>query len=173
MLTFSQAIEKSSKYNKRHALLGNGFSISCRPDIFVYEKLFERADFSKLSPSAKLAFEALGTQDFEKVIKILRDASKVLKAYKGAKKSLIKQLKKDADGLREVLVHAIASSHPEWPGDILVPYFSISVKKTRNWGRAHGLRVSRIGIFIGRINVGVLYLQPFLTASVEIKSKMQ
>jgi len=70
MLKFEQAIDDARKYNKRHALLGNGFSISCRPDIFVYGKLFERADFSKLSESARLAFDALGTQDFEKVIKV-------------------------------------------------------------------------------------------------------
>ncbi|MCG8671531.1 MAG: DUF4917 family protein [Pseudomonadales bacterium] len=118
MLTFTQAIDQSQKYTKRHALLGNGFSISCRPDIFVYGKLFERADFSDLSPSAKLAFEALDTQDFEKVIKVLRDASAVLTAYKGSPTTLIQQLQKDADGLREVLVQAIASSHPEWPGEI-------------------------------------------------------
>ncbi|PCI22596.1 MAG: DUF4917 domain-containing protein [Piscirickettsiaceae bacterium] len=118
MLTFLQAINDSEKYLQRHALLGNGFSISCRPDIFVYGKLFERADFSDLSSSAKLAFEALGTQDFEKVIKVLRDASVVLTAYKGSLNSLIQQLKEDADGLREVLVQAIASSHPEWPGEI-------------------------------------------------------
>ena len=118
MLTFQQAIDEAQQYNKRHALLGNGFSISCRSDIFVYGKLFERADFSDLSPSAKLAFEALGTQDFEKVIKVLRDASAVLIAYKGTKTKLIQQLQEDADGLREVLVQAIASSHPDWPGDI-------------------------------------------------------
>lgn len=118
MLTFKQAMDQAQSYNKRHALLGNGFSISCRPDIFVYGKLFEQADFSKLSPSAKSAFEALNTQDFEKVIKVLRDASAVLNVYSGVKTSLIEQLKKDADGLREVLVQAIASSHPEWPGEI-------------------------------------------------------
>lgn len=118
MLTFNQAIDQAKTYNKRHALLGNGFSISCRPDIFVYEKLFERADFSDLSPSAKLAFDALGTQDFEKVIKVLRDASAVLTAYEGAETKLIQQLREDADGLREVLVQAIASSHPDWPGEI-------------------------------------------------------
>lgn len=118
MLTFQQAIDEAQQYNKRHALLGNGFSISCRPDIFVYGKLFERADFSALSPSAKLAFDALDTQDFEKVIKVLRDASAVLTAYNGAKTKLIQQLQEDADGLREVLVQAIASSHPDWPGDI-------------------------------------------------------
>lgn len=118
MLTFNQAIEQSQKYTKRHALLGNGFSISCRPEIFVYEKLFERADFSNLSPSVKLAFEALDTQDFEKVIKVLRDASIVLTAYEGSSTPLIQQLKEDANGLREVLVQAIASSHPKWPGEI-------------------------------------------------------
>jgi hypothetical protein len=118
MFTFNQAIDDSQKYPQRHALLGNGFSISCRPDIFVYGKLFERADFSDLSPSAKFAFEALGTQDFEKVIRVLRDASAVLAAYRGSPAPLIQQLKEDADGLREVLVQAIASSHPEWPGEI-------------------------------------------------------
>ncbi len=118
MLTFKQAMDEAQKYNKRHALLGNGFSISCRPHIFVYEKLFEKADFSKLSPSAKLAFEALKTQDFEKVIKVLRDVNAVLSAYSGVKTSLIEQLKKDANGLREVLVQAISSSHPECPGEI-------------------------------------------------------
>lgn len=118
MLTFQKAIDEAQQYNKRHALLGNGFSISCRPDIFVYGKLFERADFTDLSSSAKLAFEALDTQDFEKVIRVLRDASAVLTAYKATKTELIQQLKKDADGLREVLVQAVASSHPNWPGEI-------------------------------------------------------
>jgi hypothetical protein len=118
MLTFQQAVDQSEIYNKRHALLGNGFSISCRPDIFVYGKLFERADFTSLSPSAKLVFNALNTQDFERVIKALRDTSKVLQAYKGVNPKLIHSLISDADGLREVLVQAIASSHPGWPGDI-------------------------------------------------------
>ncbi len=118
MITFGQALEESARYNKRHLLLGNGFSISCRPDIFVYGRLFERASFSKLSPSARKAFEALNTQDFEKVIKALRDASALLNAYNGIPQSLIQQLKDDADGLREALVNAIAASHPEWPGEI-------------------------------------------------------
>ncbi len=118
MLSFQQAVDEAKKYNKMHVFLGNGFSISCRPDIFVYGRLFERADFRGLSPSAKLAFEALGTQDFEKVISALRDAGSVLSAYKGVGSGLIRKLQEDANGLREVLVQAIASSHPDWPGDI-------------------------------------------------------
>lgn len=98
-------------------MLGNGFSIACRPEIFLYGKLFEQADFSALSPYVKKAFEMLKTQDFEKVIKVLRDAGLALQAY-GADQKLLDQLAADADGLRELLVQTIAASHPAWPGEI-------------------------------------------------------
>jgi len=116
-MTFTEALEDAQRFKKRHLLLGNGFSIACRPDIFLYGKLYENADFSKLSPTAKYAFEALGTQDFERVIKALRDAQKILSAY-GAPSSFTETLKKDADALRELLVQTIAASHPAWPGEI-------------------------------------------------------
>lgn len=117
-MTFTEAIEKSQGYKKRHLMLGNGFSISCRPDIFVYGKLFEQADFSHLSPSAKKAFDALKTNDFERVIKALRDAREVLACYEGAPREIREAMLQDADGLREVLVHTIASCHPDSPLDI-------------------------------------------------------
>lgn len=79
MMTFQQALKDSVQFNTRHALLGNGFSIACRPDIFLYGKLYERADFSSLSPYTKNAFEALSTQDFERVIKALRDTKEIIK----------------------------------------------------------------------------------------------
>lgn len=103
VLTFTEAILESARYNKRHALLGNGFSIACRPNIFAYGKLYEQADFSKVSSTAKFAFEALGTQDFEKVIKTLRDSAIIVKAY-GGSAALAAQLRSDAAGLR-VLNH--------------------------------------------------------------------
>lgn len=118
LISFRQALEDSKQYSRKHALLGNGFSIACRPDIFVYGKLFEQADFSNLSSSAQNAFEALGTQDFEKVIKAIRDTILVLKAYDGVPSKLISTLQKDAEGLKELLVQTIALSHPEWPGEI-------------------------------------------------------
>lgn len=118
LLSFKQALDDSEKYNKRHVLLGNGFSIACRPDIFVYGKLFDRADFSKLSPSVNKAFNALSTQDFERVIKALRDAKTLLKIYEGVSANTLKTMQMDADGLREVLVQTIADSHPGWPGEI-------------------------------------------------------
>ena len=117
ILTFQEALADSLQYNRRHLLLGNGFSIACRPDIFAYGKLFEQADFSQISPTAKQAFSALDTQDFEKVIKALRDSSAIAEAY-GAPKAFCDQLRSDADGLRELLVQTIASTHPAWPGEL-------------------------------------------------------
>ncbi len=117
LLTFADALQDAQQYNRRHALLGNGFSIACRPNIFTYGKLFEQADFSKISPTAKNAFTALKTQDFERVIKALRDASKIVSAYGGAS-TLAASLNTDADGLRELLIQTIAASHPAWPGDL-------------------------------------------------------
>lgn len=118
ILTFQEALADSQRFKRRHLLLGNGFSIACRPDIFLYGKLFENADFSKLSPTAKFAFNALGTQDFERVIKALRDTRLILQAYGGVPAYLLDSLQGDADGLRELLVQTIANSHPSWPGEI-------------------------------------------------------
>ena len=118
ILTFQQALADSKGVSTCHVLLGNGFSIACRPNVFLYGKLYEQADFSKLSPTAKKAFEALGTQDFERVIKALRDTKQILKAYGGVPQSFLDTLQSDADGLRELLVETIAHSHPAWPGEV-------------------------------------------------------
>jgi len=92
ILTFQEALAESNRFSKCHVLLGNGFSIACRPDIFLYGKLYDQADFSKLSPTAKKAFEALGTQDFERVIKALHDTKAILEAYSGTPQSFLDTL---------------------------------------------------------------------------------
>lgn len=117
VMTFQDAVAASDDYNKRHILLGNGFSIACRPDVFRYDKLFEQADFTRLSPSAKNAFAALGTMDFERVIKALRDTTALANAY-GVSPKIIEQIEQDADGLKELLVETIAKNHPERPSEI-------------------------------------------------------
>lgn len=118
MLTFEEALKDSERFTTRHALLGNGFSIACRPSIFLYGKLYERADFSGLSPYVKKVFKALSTQDFERIIKALRDTREVIRVYRGTDRALIDKLQQDADGLRELLVQTIAACHPAWPGEI-------------------------------------------------------
>jgi len=117
LLTFEDALKLSQNYNKRHLLLGNGFSIACRPNIFVYKKLFEQADFSSLSPNVKKAFDELGTSDFECVIKSLRSTAKVVSAYKKGS-DFAEELLKDAESVKELLVKTIAKSHPNCPTEI-------------------------------------------------------
>lgn len=118
MMTFEEALNDSLVCKKRHLLLGNGFSIACRPDIFIYKRLFEQADFRQLSATVKQTFEALDTQDFEKVIKALRDTRTIAATYGGTPPEVLQAMYEDAVGLRELLVETIANSHPAWPGDI-------------------------------------------------------
>ncbi|MET3075445.1 DUF4917 family protein [Pantoea leporis] len=118
LISFSEALKKSGAQKKRHILLGNGFSIACKPDIFIYGRLFEKARFDKLPPSAKKAFNIMGTEDFEKIIKTLRDSSDVLQAYDGVDQSIVDQLLEDSEALKELLVETLATSHPSHPGEV-------------------------------------------------------
>jgi len=123
VLSFGAALQGAQQLRHRHLLLGNGFSIACRADVFQYGRLFERAEFHRLSPGARRAFETFRTQDFERIIKALRDTRAVLTGYESADDSLMNLIRSDADGLREVLVQTIAASHPARPSDISDPEY--------------------------------------------------
>ncbi|PYS98912.1 MAG: DUF4917 domain-containing protein [Acidobacteria bacterium] len=117
LLTFEDALRQSEHHSRRHLLLGNGFSIACRPNIFIYKRLFEQADFSTLSPHVRLVFESLQTNDFERVIKLLRDFAMIAEVY-GIESAIAQMLRNDSDRLKELLVSTIAKTHPERPSDI-------------------------------------------------------
>lgn len=118
--SFERAMRRANKTGKKpHLLLGNGFSRACRDDIFAYGALFDRADFRKCSPKAQQAFGTLNTSDFEVVMRALRDTAALLELYGGETHAELRaRLLRDAAALREVLVHAIADSHPSQPGEI-------------------------------------------------------
>lgn len=117
LVSFDDAIAESAKFKKRHLLLGNGFSIACRPKIFTYGSLFEQADFSKLPEIPKL-FEALKTTDFERVIKALEEASKTLPVYDPSQSSLAAKMGKDAESLKDLLISTVGNNHPGIPNEI-------------------------------------------------------
>jgi hypothetical protein len=104
--------------DNRHLLLGNGFSIACRPGVFRYDTLFSRADFSKV-PRVLQAFNALKTANFETVIRALRSFALLAPVYSPGDAGAQQQAMSDADALREVLVSAVAGSHPDRPHHIL------------------------------------------------------
>ena len=84
----------------------------------THDALFDRADFNVLSPLARDSFRVLGTTDFEIVMRALRNAARLLTIYAPTHPELAAQMQRDAEGLREVLVQAIAQNHPEFPAAI-------------------------------------------------------
>ncbi len=118
ILSFQQAIERSPDAQNRKVLLGNGFSRACKDDIFSYDALYKKADFEDLSPSAHEAFNALGTTDFEIVIKALRQTALLARVYLQDRPDLFATLVGDAKGLQDVLVSTIAQNHPARPQEI-------------------------------------------------------
>ncbi|MDI1327526.1 MAG: DUF4917 family protein [Brevundimonas sp.] len=117
LLSFEEAIAHSEQYAKRHLLLGNGFSIACRADIFHYGSLFAQADFSAV-PEVIKVFEALGTQDFEIAIRSLENAAQILPAYIDASADPQVLMIAHAAALKEILLQTIAANHPRIPGEI-------------------------------------------------------
>lgn len=117
VLPFDKALKSIGSAKRKHLVLGNGFSIALRPDIFTYGSLYENADFSA-APHVKLLFEALKTQDFEVVIKHLQDSATVVSVYRPNAVRLAKALRADAAAIKDALVAAIAKRHPDRPYDI-------------------------------------------------------
>jgi hypothetical protein len=117
IVAFQSAMNAVASASRRHLLLGNGFSIALKPDIFSYGSLYENADFSK-TPHIPSIFKALGTHDFEIVIRRLQDAATVLEVYEPALIPLAKRLRTDCAAVKGALVSAVAKRHPDRPYDI-------------------------------------------------------
>lgn len=117
ILSFDDAIEESTRFKKRHLLLGNGFSIACRPEIFTYGSLFEQADFASC-PRLPAVFKSVGSTDFEHVIKMLEDSSRVVPVYLKDAVRAAKEMAADAEALKDVLIRTVANNHPNIPNEI-------------------------------------------------------
>jgi hypothetical protein len=117
ILEFGQALRSLGGAKNVHLLLGNGFSIALKPDIFTYGSLYENADFST-APHVPKLFEALGTKDFEVVIRHLQNAAKVVEVYRPELRRLSESLRADAKAIKHALVTAVARRHPDRPFDV-------------------------------------------------------
>jgi len=117
IVSFEVAMAKIQGARHKHLLLGNGFSIALKPDIFSYGSLYENADFTA-APHITELFEALGTNDFEVVIKYLQSAATVVEVYRPRLRRLAAALRHDAEAIKDALVSAVAKRHPDRPYDI-------------------------------------------------------
>lgn len=115
LITFQDAINETEG-KKRHLILGNGFSIACRPDIFRYDTLYNQADFSNCLHVEEV-FQELNTHDFEVVINALERAAQIAPIY-GGEQDLVDQFNEDALSLKHLLVDTVANNHPARPNDI-------------------------------------------------------
>jgi len=116
IMNFDEAICDSVDCQKRNLLLGNGFSIAGVPKKFHYESLFKQADFSSL-PKVEDAFRMLRTQDFEVVIKALKQGSLLMKVYGGGT-SVAQKMKDAAAALKKLLIITVTDNHPGNSGEI-------------------------------------------------------
>lgn len=139
LATFSEAIASVPSDQKKHLLLGNGYSQACRKDIFAYGSLLDKADFSKLSKTAKDAFSALSTTDFEAVIRTLKDAAKLVKLYGSTEKTLLAALTDDAKKLKNLLVETISQHHPADPSNLSDSEFRHGRAFVRNFKNVYTL----------------------------------
>ncbi len=109
--TFAECIENSKE--KRHLILGNGFSMDIFPDIFNYRKLAERITDQDI----KNLFDEFKTSDFEFVMSRLAETLRVLEYY-DKKKDISPTIDADAAKLKKILISVISESHPEFPAKI-------------------------------------------------------
>lgn len=112
IVNFNTALEMTNG-ERRHLLLGNGFSIALFPSIFAYKRLFDNADFTAI-PESRQAFQLLSTTDFEEVIHALKTTAKVLPEFT-RDANLPNTIKTQSNIIKELLIQAIAANHPENP----------------------------------------------------------
>nr|WP_298690181.1 DUF4917 family protein [uncultured Dongia sp.] len=138
VLSFTDALETIQEAQKKHLLLGNGFSIALKPDIFTYGSLLDNADFTAI-PHVPALFEALKTKDFEIVIRHLQDAATVVEIYKPEMLDLAAKLRADAAAVKDALVSAIAIRHPDRPYDIADAQYAACRSFLNNFDRIYTL----------------------------------
>lgn len=130
ILSFEESLANAG--NKRHLMLGNGFSVAIRPDIFRYGSLFEKADFSNF-PEVKQTFHAIGSEDFEEAVQALERAALVLGAFTDDAQPISERMRECAAKIKDVLVQTIAGQHPERPGDITDQQYEACINFLRHF----------------------------------------
>jgi hypothetical protein len=114
MISFQDALD-STEGERRHLLLGNGFSIALFPERFTYKSLLQQAKDEGLfaaTPELEEAFAILNTTDFETVLSALISMRKLIHLYAGDPHANTK-IAEHAEHLKHALVQAIAGKHPE------------------------------------------------------------
>jgi hypothetical protein len=104
-----ESVRKQIGSERSHLLLGNGFSIACDP-VFRYQTLYDVAVAAGLSSKAQAAFERLGTNNFEAVLRLLEDSHWLCRIY-GIEDAKAEDMLRDVEVVKNALVTAVTRSH--------------------------------------------------------------
>lgn len=106
-------IVKSLKEKKRqkHLLLGNGFSMSYDSGIFSYNALSKFLENLENDILQKL-FQIIKTSNFELLMEQLDNVAQIAEVF-GADKTVVQNIRKATETLKENLIDAIKELHPE------------------------------------------------------------
>lgn len=104
-----QALAK--KKRKVHLLLGNGFSMAYDPKIFSYNALYNFVA-ALGDPALTKLFEAIKTKNFELVMGQLEMFVALLDAFE-SKEGLQERVRQASERLKQSLLDAVGSLHPE------------------------------------------------------------
>ncbi|MFW7382400.1 MAG: DUF4917 family protein [Oligoflexus sp.] len=115
MITFEDAFREAESNGQTSLLLGNGFSMALNQSIFSWASILENAN---LSASQKKLFSKFETKDFEFIIKLLNDASKLIDIYVKENFEFCQKIRNDAEEIKRALVNAITKNHYNAPYDI-------------------------------------------------------
>ncbi|MCQ8859273.1 DUF4917 family protein [Plesiomonas shigelloides] len=112
LLTFSEAKEYLSEKDRTvHLLLGNGFSMAYNHIIFSYNALHQFIEQQK-DPLITTLFNIVNTKNFELVMQQLDNLCELINAF-DANNSLLDKVVTARDRLKESLIDAVESLHPE------------------------------------------------------------
>lgn len=141
LLTFDDALAKASDFTdtKPHILLGNGFSIACRPDRFRYDALLDEATFEEASADLGRVFNILGTTDFERVIELLGLSAELADIYETSDGDLSDRLRADAAVVRDALARVLAARHPDVPFDIAESEYTAAREFLQHFERIYSI----------------------------------
>lgn len=127
LMTYDDVVN-SLKQKKRikHLLMGNGFSMAYDPKIFSYNALYKFIEELENEMLSKL-FKVINTKNFELVMQQLDNFIEIANAFDVDKKFTDK-LKEANESLKNGLIDAISSLHPEH-------VFEIPVEKSESCAR--------------------------------------
>lgn len=116
LIDFEEALARTADED-RALLIGNGFSA----EYFNYRDLLDKSGLEPGTPVRDL-FDALGTVDFETVVRTLEATIVVERVYGQADHA--NQIEADAQTVREALVNSISSTHPAHRDELAFKYDS-------------------------------------------------